>query len=488
MQGAAGGAATVDIGAGNTLRLGAAGGILLPSGNPALTLSNGTLTAGGANDTAGNLDVNNLSTSTGVTIESAIANNGTGAISLTKFGAGTLTVTGANTYTGGTNALAGTLAFNSGSLGTTGSITVAGGALQWNGSNTEDVSARTVLVNGTTATFDTNGNAVAFASAIGGATSAAVTKVGAGTLTLSAANTHTGITTVQGGTLALNHVGALQSSTLDTGTAGSQVVTFAIAGNNTYNVGGLQGADDLAVGGNTISVGANNTNTNYAGAISGTAGALTKVGTGILTLSGASSNTYTGATTFASNGQLVLSKTGGAVAIPGDLVMAAPGARGIVSATQDNQFAPGSVLRFTGVGDTRFELKGTTQTIGGIENSTAPAHTFYAVQHSEFGSVAAVDTSSQLILDVAGANSFSFITTAANGAIRDYYGGFVSLVKNGTGTQTLTGAGITYTGSSAVNAGTLAEIAERCGVSESTVSRTRARLQLRGGCDRGPAS
>jgi autotransporter-associated beta strand protein len=177
--------------------------------------------------------------------------------------------------------------------------------------------------------------------------------------------------------------------------------------------------------------------------LSGTGGSLTKVGTGSLTLSGASSNTYTGTSTFASNGQLILSKTGGAVAIPGDFIMAAPGTRGIVSTTEDNQFGPGSVLRFTSAGDTRLELKGTTQTFGGIENASAPAHTYHAIQHSEFGSPGVVDSNSQVILNVAGANSFTFNTgdNGAGGGLRDYNGGVVSLVKNGTGTQTLAGSG-----------------------------------------------
>src|SRR4029078_13142451 len=107
--------------------------------------------------------------------------------------------------------------------------------------------------NGLTATFDTNGNNVTFTSAPGNGTSAAVVKAGDGMLTLSALGTRTGSTTVQGGTLALNNINALQSSTLDTGTSGSQAVAFAVTGNNTYNLGGLNGADALDIGGNTIS-------------------------------------------------------------------------------------------------------------------------------------------------------------------------------------------------------------------------------------------
>jgi autotransporter-associated beta strand protein len=176
------------------------------------------------------------------------------------------------------------------------------------------------------------------------------------------------------------------------------------------------------------------------------------LGNGTLTIGGSVSNTYTGATSFANNGQFILSKTDGAVAIPGDLLMAAPGVRGIVSTTLDNQFAPGSVLRFTSTGDARLELKGTTQTLGGIENSGV-AGFYHCVQHSEFGTPPAVDASSQLILDVAGANAFTFNT--AVGSLRNQSGGVLSLVKTGTGTQTLSGGNVSYTGATTINAGRL---------------------------------
>ena len=120
------------------------------------------------------------------------------------------------------------------------------------------------------------------------------TKTGAGNLTLSGNNTHTGITTVSSGTLRLNSTNALQSSTLDTGASGSQIVNFIVAGTNTYNLGGLAGSDNLSLGANTISVGSNNQTTTFSGNISSTGGGLTKTGSGSLILTGA--NTYSGAT------------------------------------------------------------------------------------------------------------------------------------------------------------------------------------------------
>jgi autotransporter-associated beta strand protein len=87
-------------------------------------------------------------------------------------------------------------------------------------------------------------------------------------------------------------------------------VAFAVGGTNTYNFGGLKGADRLGnnatgIGANTVSVGANGQNTTFTGDIFGT-GNLTKVGVGTLTLTG--SNTYTGVTNV-NQGKLLVNGT-----------------------------------------------------------------------------------------------------------------------------------------------------------------------------------
>ncbi len=131
---------TVNIGAGDTLRLGAVGGILLPPGADALTIdaagSPGTLTAGGAANTAGELVLINNSSNL-LTVNSAIADNGTGAVCVTKGGSGTLALEGANAYTGGTTLGAGILQLgNALALGAaTASLNVAGGTLDLHGCN-----------------------------------------------------------------------------------------------------------------------------------------------------------------------------------------------------------------------------------------------------------------------------------------------------------------------------------------------------------------
>ena len=104
MSNTASAAATVTIGTGNTLRLGAVGTVLAGAG---INFTGGTLTAGGADNVNGVIQYSIGAGSS--TISSVIANNGTGIVSLVKTGAGTLVLSGANTNTGTTFVQQGTL-------------------------------------------------------------------------------------------------------------------------------------------------------------------------------------------------------------------------------------------------------------------------------------------------------------------------------------------------------------------------------------------
>lgn len=176
-------------------------------------------------------------------------------------------------------------------------ITGAGSALNLGASQSVaslsgGASTTIAISNGTTLTVSGAANSTHAGTISGGGT---LLKSNSSTLQLSASNAFTGTATVAGGTLALNHTDALRNATLNTGTAGSQSVTFAVAGNNTYNLGALGGSNALAMGGNSLSVGGNNANTTFAGTLSGS-GLLTKIGTGTTTLSG--SNAHSGGTTL----------------------------------------------------------------------------------------------------------------------------------------------------------------------------------------------
>lgn len=141
---------------------------------------------------------------------------------------------------------------------------------------------------------------------LSGNASSGINKQGTGTLVLTGDNTYAGATLVAAGTLALGNTNAVKNSTLDMGLAGSQQVTLTVSGTNTYNLGGLRGTNNLALGANTLVIGSNNSTNTYWGTLSGLGGGLVKTGAGMLTLSG--TNTYTG-TTVAQAGVLELSRT-----------------------------------------------------------------------------------------------------------------------------------------------------------------------------------
>jgi autotransporter-associated beta strand protein len=135
------------------------------------------------------------------------SSSGTGTVTLS--GTGILKLSGANTYTGGTNINGGILNVgSSGALGTTGGIKFGsggvGGTLQYSAANQTDYSGRFSGAAGQTFNIDTNGQNVPFTTALA-STSGTLTKIGAGTLTLSGASSYTGLTTINGGTLKLSN-------------------------------------------------------------------------------------------------------------------------------------------------------------------------------------------------------------------------------------------------------------------------------------------
>ena len=128
--------------------------------------------------------------------------DGLGTVGLTKAGAGVLTLTGSNNYTGVTGVNGGVIALGSqAAIGSTGPVTFGGGSLRYSASNQEDYSSR--FANSSAAiSVDTNGQTVTYATAIASTNVGGLTKSGSGTLVLNAANQFAGPTTVNAGTLA----------------------------------------------------------------------------------------------------------------------------------------------------------------------------------------------------------------------------------------------------------------------------------------------
>ena len=216
-------------------------------------------------------------------------------------------------------------------------------------------------------------------------------------------------------------------------------------------IGSLAGVVDsqVLVNGGDLTIGnANNAApTNFSGVIAdGTTagGTLTKTGNGDLVLDGSASNTFTGTTTLMS-GRIGLAKTGGAYPFTGPLVLLNEASPDLY-ATVDNQFQPGTVMRFTGaIGDhARFELLGTTQMLAGIDNTGAAGHG--VIQHREQVPTAAVDATSELVLNGTGTYTF-------DGYLR-HSSGTLALTKDGSGTQIL-GGNTAYNGTTTLNAGVL---------------------------------
>jgi fibronectin-binding autotransporter adhesin len=168
-------------------------------------------------------------------------------------------------------------------------------------------------------------------------------KQGAGNLRLANANTFAATTLHEGGTLELGNTTALSGAacvifdgaTLRLNTGGTIANNFEAVGAGT---GGLNGAfqvigansptltGSILLDANTVFNVASTASLGLSGVLNGGSGALTKTGGGAFTLSGGGANTYGGLTTI-NSGLLFLAKSGGALAVPGNLVLGpAPGA------------------------------------------------------------------------------------------------------------------------------------------------------------------
>lgn len=329
----------------------------------------GSITVQNNNATAATLTINTAGTQAfgGVLADGA----GGGALSVVKNGAGTQSLSGANTFTGGLTLNAGTLNINSATaLGATAStFTINGGVIgntsgtaivnannnpiTWNGDFTSSLSNNLNLgtgaislgtAAGTARSVTVNGSALTLSGSISdGSTTTGINKLGTGLLVLEGASTYSGLTTVASGNLKIRNNTALGSTASGTVVSGSgrlqlennitvtgeSVITpylENVSGSNTW-AGTIQGAVaaqltlDAAAGNLLVSGNVNATSTDSTahtfnltgsgtGEVSGVISgtlAFNKTGSGTWILSG--NNTYSSVTNVTA-GNLQVGKGG----------------------------------------------------------------------------------------------------------------------------------------------------------------------------------
>ena len=363
---------------------------------------------------------------------------------IVKSGRGTLVLSGLNTAGGG----ASRTVLNEGTLeiadldnigGTTGGLVFAGGALRLGSLLTDDVSTRTITFLPGGGTIDTNGVSLTLANTLGSG-AGAFTKAGLGTLSLSAAGTYTGGTTVNAGTLAILANNAIGNGPL-TVNGGA---TFDL-GTSSVSVGLVttSGASPVILGSGTITSNAGfaigHTGDSTIPVILGGAGGLVKTQTNIVTLTGAS--TFSGA----------VDVQAGTLSVPSiGSVGGSASALGIPANASNAMIRMGSTtttgaLSYTGAGETSNRLIGLNGSTGGATISA--------------DGTGALVLSSGAKAFAAGAKTLTLGGAAASsidnqiGLIEDY-AGTVSVLKSGASTWVLSTANA-YTGTTSVNEGIL---------------------------------
>ncbi|EHQ7192615.1 fibronectin-binding autotransporter adhesin ShdA, partial [Salmonella enterica subsp. enterica serovar Bareilly] len=356
------------------------------------TISGGTLTADHA-DSLGSGDIDN----SGVLKvgEGELENILSGSGSLVKTGTGELTLSGDNSYSGGTTITGGTLtadhadSLGSGDIDNSGVLKVGEGDLE--------------------NTLSGSGSLV---------------KTGTGELTLSGGNDYSGGTTIIGGTLTADHADSLGSGDIDNSGvlqvgegelkntlfgSGSLVKTgtgeLTLNGDNDYS-GGTTIDDGVLIADNADSLGTGAVANNgvlqvgegeLKNTLSGT-GSLVKIGTGELTLNG--DNDYSGGTTI----------TGGTLTADhadslGTGAVANSGVLQVGEGELENTLSGSGSLVKTGTGE--LTLGGDNSYSG---DTTIADGTLIAANVNALGS-GNIDNSGTLILDANGAFELANVTT-----------------------------------------------------------------------------
>ena len=365
--------------------------------NAGTTLSNGNFTLTSASD-AFDVDVS--------LADQAASSTGWDGTSLTKLGAGNLTLSAANSYTGATSIQAGTLTTGiENAIATSDSVTVASGAtLALNNFNqrVQDLSGAGIIALGTGTLTTQNNSDTAFDGTLTG--TGGLTKTGTGTLTLSATGNSVGATDVNAGTLHLTQNGMFNATSLSIDSG----ATLRLDANSQMTASGsalIDGTLDVTLGGTAPLLTA--------------ADATLNTTDSVLNISGYSSGPVAKASDLEGARTVVIRTTGG---ITGDF----------------------SAVTGVGAGDADYIVNDAKKSADGLDYSIGSALAWNAAAPLSSGKFTLTNASDAFDVDVVLADQ------AANGSAWDGQ----SLDKLGQGTLTLSAAN-TYTGATRLLAGTL---------------------------------
>ena len=242
----------------NSLRLTAAntvtlvGSLTLTSGGLLVTGSGATAITGGTLYGASGADlIVHQYASAALTISSTLANNGAADGSLTKDGSGKLIINGVNNLTGTNFLNGGVVEISSLSELASGPLDMNNGTIHYTGSSDSD--ARTLTTRGVGPIFNIDGGVTLTQSgAIIGSGEAygdfgGLTKIGNGTLSLTASNYYNGETVVSNGVLALNGINGCNPAVWDSGRI--TVYGGTLQGNGTnYGPVGIKNGGTITAG------------------------------------------------------------------------------------------------------------------------------------------------------------------------------------------------------------------------------------------------
>ena len=443
-------------------------------GSSTITLATGTtLAITGTTDidnaitlSSGNATVQTIGV---VTLSGAVS----GAGGLIKTGAGTLTLSGGNGFTGNVNLSAGGLTLSGGTAIDNSSAVTAGSGTTLALSSSETVGsfagAGNVALGTNTLTTGGNNTSTSHSGSIGGA-GGGITKTGSGTLTLSGTNSYTGNTTVSAGTLDAQNGEAIGNSSAVSIASGAFLVLSAAE-----TIGSLAGAGSVSFAANTLTTGGNNSSTTFSGDLTGT-GALVKNGSGALTLSNAgNSGSMSGGITVAAGTLAVASDnnlSSGSLTLASGSTLDVSGATNIDNAiilsgnatvsNSANATLSGIISganNLTKAGAATLTLSNTNTYAG----TTVGAGTLSIVSDGNLGS-GFVTLADGTTLAVSGITTIdNTISLAGNATVGNSaavtlagdISGSGNLAKSGASALTLSGANAAHSGNYTVGAGTL---------------------------------